>query len=90
VKLPDKGEKILKFFEEVKVELQRRNNQENLCVELAKLNVNENTNALERLEWTGDYRTDPQDSAVEDNDTDLLRILATHSGTGLSRQKNIK
>ena len=89
-KLPDKGAKILRLCDQVKTELQRRDDQEKLCGELAKLTVDENKSALDRLEWTGDFKTDSTDVPGEEDDTNLFRILATHSSTEVSKQKNIK
>lgn len=74
----------------MKAEIQRRNNQEELCGELAKLTVNDSKRALDRLEWTGEYKVDSEGIPVEEDDTNLFRILATHSSTEVSKHKNIK
>ncbi len=87
--LPDKGQKITNFLERVKCELRKRDEHDKLCGLLASLNVNESKDALDRLEWTGKYNTEKKETEDED-DVDPLRILATHSGTSLSKEKQTK
>lgn len=89
--MPDKGEKIKKFFLRIEAEVKKRDEHDKLCGLLAKLNVNESKEKLEKLEWTGQYDPDKPPDEIDDGDeVDPLKILATHSGTSKSRDVQVK
>lgn len=89
--MPDRGEKIKKLFERILVELKKRDEHDKLCGLLAKLNVNESKEKMDKLEWTGQYDPDSPPVEIDDEDeVDPLQILATHSGTSKSRDVQVK
>lgn len=90
-KLPDKGEKAKYFKIQIEEELTRKNNSEDLCDELTRLNITEKK--VDTVEWGGDRElTSPVASdrnCLQDDENDTLAIIATHSGT-VNHQRKVK
>lgn len=79
LKLPDRGEKILKFRDKVQNEIAHRDEMEKASRLLSRLNiVSEGKNAINDLEWTGKYDEDSMQIVELDMDDELepLKILA--------------
>jgi len=95
-KLPDKGEKIIRFHDKIVKELERRNEVEEAANLLSRLNIaSEGKAAMSKLEWTGKYKDDKDDDMTKiveldsDDEEDPLKILAQPTGTGVHKKKII-
>lgn len=91
-KLPDKGEKIKRFRDQIIKELERKNEVERAANLLSRLNLaSEGKAAMNELEWTGKYsETANAEKIVEldsDDEEDPLKILAQPTGTGVHKKK---
>lgn len=87
--LPDKGKKVKHFHDQIKLELKKRYNADQLCEDMALLNINKDQ--LNIIEWTGKcipYARDKSQPCV-DNDEDVLKMFVSHSGVN-QRKKIIK
>ncbi|KAK0168749.1 hypothetical protein PV327_002519 [Microctonus hyperodae] len=92
LKLPDRGEKILKFRDKVQNELAHRDEMEKASRLLSRLNiVSEGKNAINDLEWTGKYDEKSTQIVELDVDDELepLKILAQPTGAGVHKKKII-
>ncbi|XP_050525861.1 uncharacterized protein LOC126896811 [Daktulosphaira vitifoliae] len=78
--LPDKGEKVKNFCSQIKVELEKRYEHDKLCEDLSELNIGKDQ--LDTLEWSSKHEPYSQQTNSKKNvdDTDVLRILTSHSG----------
>lgn len=76
--LPDKGEKLKQFIAQLDAELNIRNVHKKLCNDMLALKIG--SDQLDTLEWTGKHTTVVPKNIVIDDDEDLLKILASHSG----------
>ncbi|XP_075227226.1 RNA polymerase II subunit M [Lycorma delicatula] len=93
-KLADNGEKIINYKKQLEEELRKREKSEELSNMLLKLNIN-GKEALDKLEWTGNCNPGQSKSVICEHDdddgseqTDVLKIIATHSGTGFNKKIN--
>lgn len=92
-KLPDKGEKIKSFRDEILKEIEHRNEVEKAANLLSRLNIaSEGKTAVTKLEWTGKFtdKNDDETSNVVELDSDNedpLRILAQPTGSGVHKKK---
>jgi len=82
-KLPDKGEKIISFYNKIQKELEHRIEVEEAANVLSRLNIaSEGKMAMSELEWTGKYneRNDENMTKIidldSDDEEDPLKILA--------------
>jgi hypothetical protein len=80
--LPDKGEKLKSFQSQIKEELNKRVNAEQLCEDMVALNIG--INQLDTLEWTGKHvpseTSNYSQPDVNDEDKDILKMFVSHSG----------
>lgn len=79
--MPDKGEKIIKFRNDILKEIEHRNEVDCAANLLSRLNIaSEGKLAMNALEWTGKYDEDSSTKKVveldSDDETDPLKILA--------------
>lgn len=94
-KLPDKGEKIVRFRDKLLKELEHRNEVETAANLLSQLNIASiGKAAMTKLEWTGKYDKNDENTTkvVEldsDDEEDPLKILAQPAGTGVHKKKII-
>lgn len=89
-KLPDKGEKVLRFKKEIELELERRDKTEDISDVLTRLTIKEKK--IDELEWGGkekDYSEvkDPVNVEGNEDEQNPFAILATHSGTTYNQKK---
>ncbi|XP_046387674.1 DNA-directed RNA polymerase II subunit GRINL1A-like [Ischnura elegans] len=81
-RLPDKGDKISTFKCRLESELNRRKEVEKTTELFEKLDIN---GPVEEIEWTGKYSAGnpnaDEGSSREEEDTNVLRILASHGRT---------
>ncbi|EFN85251.1 Protein GRINL1B [Harpegnathos saltator] len=93
-KLPDKGEKIIRFHDKILKELEHRNEVENAANLLSRLNIAcEGKAAMSKLEWTGKYNGNEITNITEldsDDEEDPLKILAQPTGSGVHKKKIIR
>lgn len=82
-KLPDKGEKIISFYNKIQKELEHRNEMEEAANALSRLNIaSEGKAAMSKLEWTGKYNEKDDENTTKiidldsDDEEDPLKILA--------------
>lgn len=88
-KLPDRGERIRDLKDRLENELKRRHDLLDVCQVMSGLTVN-GKNLSEKLEWCGESRDDQLEavkngdhhSSGSEDESDLIKILATHSGAG--------
>ncbi|XP_014272486.1 uncharacterized protein Polr2M [Halyomorpha halys] len=88
-KLPDKGEKVLRFKREIELEIERRDKTEDISDVLTRLTIKEKK--IDVLEWdekNTDFiaEKDLDGEPIEDEQNPLA-ILATHSGTTHNQKK---
>lgn len=89
-KLPDKGEKVLRFKKEIELELERRDKTEDISDVLTRLTIKENK--VDILEW-GEKDSDvpeekdPRNGETNEDERNPFAILATHSGTTYNQKK---
>ncbi|KYN08875.1 PREDICTED: DNA-directed RNA polymerase II subunit GRINL1A [Trachymyrmex cornetzi] len=94
-RLPDKGEKIISFYNNIQKELEHRNEVEEAANVLSRLNIaSEGKVAMIKLEWTGKYNErDKENMKIidfdSDDEEDPLKILAQPTGTGVHKKKII-
>ncbi|XP_050448596.1 DNA-directed RNA polymerase II subunit GRINL1A [Cataglyphis hispanica] len=94
-KLPDKGEKIVRFRDKLLKELEHRNEVETAANLLSRLNIaSVGKVAMTKLEWTGKYDENNENTTkiVEldsDDEEDPLKILAQPTGSGIHKKKII-
>lgn len=95
-KLPDKGEKIINFYNKIQKELEHRNEVEEAANVLSRLNIaSEGKMAMSKLEWTGKYNERDDENMTKiidldsDDEEDPLKILAQPTGTGVHKKKII-
>ncbi|EFN72944.1 hypothetical protein EAG_11236 [Camponotus floridanus] len=95
-KLPDKGEKIVRFRDKLLKELEHRNEVETAANLLSQLNIASiGKAAMTKLEWTGKYNDKNDENTTKvveldsDDEEDPLKILAQPTGTGVHKKKII-
>lgn len=95
-KLPDKGEKIVRFRDKLLKELEHRNEVETAANLLSQLNIASiGKAAITKLEWTGKYNDKNDENTTKvveldsDDEEDPLKILAQPTGTGVHKKKII-
>lgn len=80
--LPDKGEKLKNFQAQIKEELNKRVNAEQLCKDMVALNIGKDQ--LDTLEWTGKHvpceTSNHSQPDVNDEERDVLKMFVSHSG----------
>lgn len=81
LKLPDKGEKIKSFRNQILKEIEHRNEVEKAANLLSRLNLaSEGKVAMNELEWTGKYEEIKDTTKIieldSDDEEDPLKILA--------------
>lgn len=81
LKLPDKGEKIKSFHNQILKEIEHRNEVEKAANLLSRLNLaSEGKVAMNELEWTGKYEEIKDTAKIieldSDDEEDPLKILA--------------
>nr|CAD7194888.1 unnamed protein product [Timema douglasi] len=89
--LPDKGSKMCIFREKLSTELKRREEVEEACGLFSELNISSQVNKqLEQIEWTGTLsdRKSPDSNAESEDETNPIKILATHAGVGAYSKKH--
>nr|CAD7575047.1 unnamed protein product [Timema californicum] len=89
--LPDKGSKMCIFREKLSTELKRREEVEEACGLFSELNLSSQVNKqLEQIEWTGTLsdRKSPDSNAESEDETNPIKILATHAGVGAYSKKH--
>lgn len=81
-KLEDKGQKIMKLKESIEEEIKKRNDKNNsLTNMMSALKLQDDMN---NLEWSGKCapRSVHQEDTEQEDDKNILKMLATHSGAG--------
>lgn len=79
--MPDKGEKVKNFRDQLKVELYNRSVHEKLCKDMSLLNIGKGQ--LDTLEWTGKYAPNIKENShpdIDNDDEDVLKMFISHSG----------
>lgn len=78
--LPDRGEKVKQFHNQIELELKKRYNADQLCKDMALLNINKDQ--LDTLEWTGKHIpcTRRNSGSNVDEDGNVLKMFISHSG----------
>lgn len=94
LKLPDKGEKIKSFRNQILKEIEHRNEVEKAANLLSRLNLaSEGKVAMNELEWTGKYEEIKDTVKIieldSDDEEDPLKILAQPTGCGVHKKKII-
>ncbi|XP_006615449.1 DNA-directed RNA polymerase II subunit GRINL1A [Apis dorsata] len=94
LKLPDKGEKIKSFHNQILKEIEHRNEVEKAANLLSRLNLaSEGKVAMNELEWTGKYEEIKDTAKIieldSDDEEDPLKILAQPTGCGVHKKKII-
>ncbi|XP_012225703.1 DNA-directed RNA polymerase II subunit GRINL1A [Linepithema humile] len=93
--LPDKGEKIINFYNKILEELEHKNEMERAANLLSQLNIaSEGKAAMSKLEWTGKYDDKNEESITKieldsDDEDNPLKILAQPTGSGVHKKKII-
>ncbi|KAK7870151.1 hypothetical protein R5R35_012715 [Gryllus longicercus] len=87
-KLPDKGNRIKTFRERVLKALAEKDQIDQTCGLLSGLSLSK-SNVVDEIEWTGELTGVLNESSdiSSDEDTNPLKILASHSGTGRLKKK---
>ncbi|CAG2063802.1 unnamed protein product, partial [Timema podura] len=79
------------FREKLLTELKRREQVEEACGLFSELNLSSQVNKqLEQIEWTGTLsdRVSPDSNAESEDETNPIKILATHAGVGANSKKH--
>lgn len=80
--LPDKGQKVIDFREQLEVELKSRRMADEMSQVMSSLNIGKDQ--LDTLEWTGKHGPcvvpKNNDFDVDRDDGDILKMFVSHSG----------
>lgn len=81
--LPDRGEKVNKFRDDLEVELNKRRVHEKMCEDMSLLKIGQDQ--LDSLEWNGKHlphtvqKMNTQHNK-DKHDKDILKMFISHSG----------
>ncbi|XP_034939659.1 DNA-directed RNA polymerase II subunit GRINL1A [Chelonus insularis] len=87
--LPDKGEKILTFRTKIENEIHLRNEIIRSNELMSALNISADKHVVEELEWKRNFHNHLTSNDVENDETDVLKILSESAGLGnCKKEKN--